>query len=332
MSRYTQGNRQRREGGFGGGTGHSQDDRGSQHWRQFSDDDRQRGGQGYRGERGWPDRDQQDNTEWQSQGQESGGSWYGDDEHGSGGNSGWSGNQDSWQGQGYGYGGQQSGYPGQGYSRGNSGRQSMGRGDDAYGGFGSWQGMSHGGSHHGQGGFGGRSQNYAGQGYGGGAQNYGGQGYGGGSQNYGGQGYGGGSQGYGGQSYGSSQNYGGSSGTKNRGPKGYQRSDERLKEDVCERLSRTSHIDASEVSVEVQNGKVTLTGTVPQRGMKHSIEDLVDQCMGVKDIENRVQVSRESNTNDTQSGKRSGSQSGSGSSQSSTSSATGSSASSRKDH
>jgi hypothetical protein len=76
-----------------------------------------------------------------------------------------------------------------------------------------------------------------------------------------------------------------------RGPKGYQRSDERLKEDISERLMAMGHrIDASEVTVEVQDGKVTLEGTVPERRMKHAIEDLVDDCMGVKDIDNRVRV------------------------------------------
>lgn len=76
-----------------------------------------------------------------------------------------------------------------------------------------------------------------------------------------------------------------------RGPKGYQRSDERLKEDVCERLMwRGDEIDASEVSVEVNEGVVTLHGAVPERSMKHAIEDIVADCMGVKDIENRIRV------------------------------------------
>ena len=76
-----------------------------------------------------------------------------------------------------------------------------------------------------------------------------------------------------------------------RGPKGYQRSDERLKEDICERLMNADHIDAGDVSVEVKDGKVSLEGTVSQRRMKHAIEDIVDDCIGVKDIDNRVRVS-----------------------------------------
>lgn len=74
------------------------------------------------------------------------------------------------------------------------------------------------------------------------------------------------------------------------GPKGYKRSDERLKEDVCERLMRDPRVDASDVSVEVHEGKVSLTGNVPERSMKHTVEDIVDSCMGVSDIDNRVRV------------------------------------------
>lgn len=75
-----------------------------------------------------------------------------------------------------------------------------------------------------------------------------------------------------------------------RGPKGYQRSDERLKEDICERLWAAYHIDSSEVTVEVKAGKVSLEGSVPNRYMKHSIEDIVDSTPGVVDIDNRVRV------------------------------------------
>ena len=50
-----------------------------------------------------------------------------------------------------------------------------------------------------------------------------------------------------------------------RGPKGYQRSDERLKEEVCEQLTADPDVDASDVEVSVQNGEVTLEGTVHTR-------------------------------------------------------------------
>jgi hypothetical protein len=76
------------------------------------------------------------------------------------------------------------------------------------------------------------------------------------------------------------------------GPKGYQRSDERLREVISERLMDASYIDSSDVSVAVSGAKVMLEGTVPERRMKHAIEDLADACPGVLDIENRIQVKR----------------------------------------
>ena len=48
-----------------------------------------------------------------------------------------------------------------------------------------------------------------------------------------------------------------------RGPEGLPRSDERLREDISERLMQAYDIDSSEVTVQVQGGKVVLEGTVP---------------------------------------------------------------------
>jgi osmotically-inducible protein OsmY len=55
-----------------------------------------------------------------------------------------------------------------------------------------------------------------------------------------------------------------------KGPRGYQRSDERVFEDVCDRLTDDPRVDASDVEVRVENGEVTLTGTVRSRVEKHA--------------------------------------------------------------
>jgi osmotically-inducible protein OsmY len=75
-----------------------------------------------------------------------------------------------------------------------------------------------------------------------------------------------------------------------RGPKGYTRSDERIREDVCERLSDNDEVDASEIEVQVKDRKVTLIGTVQNRRMKHIAEDLAEAVSGVDDVENRITV------------------------------------------
>jgi len=74
------------------------------------------------------------------------------------------------------------------------------------------------------------------------------------------------------------------------GPKNYARSDERIRELICERVMQNLSIDVSDVSVDVRGGRVTLSGTVPHRLMRHAIEDVVDRCWGVQDIENNLRV------------------------------------------
>lgn len=77
---------------------------------------------------------------------------------------------------------------------------------------------------------------------------------------------------------------------RGRGPKGYQRSDERLKEVICERLTEAPDIDASDITIRCKDGIVILEGSIADRRMKHRVEDLVDDCYGVKDIENHIRV------------------------------------------
>lgn len=77
---------------------------------------------------------------------------------------------------------------------------------------------------------------------------------------------------------------------RGRGPKGYTRSDERLSEVICELLAEDPHVDASGVHVDVKDARVTLTGHVSDRWSKYQLEELIDQCVGVKEIENQVRV------------------------------------------
>lgn len=77
---------------------------------------------------------------------------------------------------------------------------------------------------------------------------------------------------------------------RGRGPKGYRRSDERIKEDVNDRLSDDYYIDASDVEVSVSNTEVTLTGTVNSREDKRRAEDIAESVSGVTNVENRLRV------------------------------------------
>lgn len=77
---------------------------------------------------------------------------------------------------------------------------------------------------------------------------------------------------------------------RRRTPRNYTRPDERIKDEICERLYHRHDLDLRDVSVSVREGMVTLDGAVRERWMKHAIEDLADDCMGVRDVENRVRV------------------------------------------
>ena len=76
-----------------------------------------------------------------------------------------------------------------------------------------------------------------------------------------------------------------------RGPKGYQRSDERIREDVSDRLMEHPDLDASEIEVKVSKGVVTLTGGVDSRWDKRLAEDIADAVSGVRDVMNQLSVS-----------------------------------------
>jgi osmotically-inducible protein OsmY len=87
--------------------------------------------------------------------------------------------------------------------------------------------------------------------------------------------------------------YGDESSHHGKGPKRYTRSDERIHEEICERLTRHPLIDASLMEVHVEKGEATLTGEVLDRRMKHMAEDVVDEVHGVKEIHNQLKVVRD---------------------------------------
>ncbi|WP_051246744.1 BON domain-containing protein [Thermomonas fusca] len=74
------------------------------------------------------------------------------------------------------------------------------------------------------------------------------------------------------------------------GPSSYTRSDERIREDLNERLMDDDFVDARNITVEVQNGTVNLNGSVDERWEKHRAEDLADGCSGVREVRNNIRV------------------------------------------
>ena len=73
-----------------------------------------------------------------------------------------------------------------------------------------------------------------------------------------------------------------------RGPRGYQRSDARIQEDVNDQLTDDPWLDATDIEVSVTGGEVTLGGTVAERGDKYRAEDLADEVAGVTHVQNNL--------------------------------------------
>ncbi|MBL8772748.1 MAG: BON domain-containing protein [Phenylobacterium sp.] len=75
-----------------------------------------------------------------------------------------------------------------------------------------------------------------------------------------------------------------------KGPRTWVRTDERLCEEVSERLMEDRLIDASEVEISVADGTVTLTGHVPGASDVTHAEMLARQTPGVTAVINRLVV------------------------------------------
>lgn len=77
-----------------------------------------------------------------------------------------------------------------------------------------------------------------------------------------------------------------------RGPRGYRRSDERIREDICDRLTRHGRIDATDITITVANGEVTLEGEVDSREGKRLAEEVAESVDGVREVTNHLKTHR----------------------------------------
>ena|SRR5688500_499833 len=77
---------------------------------------------------------------------------------------------------------------------------------------------------------------------------------------------------------------------KGKGPRNYKRSDDRIKEIVCDMLCDNPDLDASNIEVDVKDSEVILTGEVQDRSAKRLAEDLAEGVAGVSNVQNRIHV------------------------------------------
>lgn len=74
------------------------------------------------------------------------------------------------------------------------------------------------------------------------------------------------------------------------GPRNYNRSDERIQDDVNDRLTWHGYLDARDIEVKVNDGLVTLDGSVDSRRAKRMAENIADNVSGVKDVNNNLSI------------------------------------------
>src|SRR5215207_7748252 len=77
---------------------------------------------------------------------------------------------------------------------------------------------------------------------------------------------------------------------RGRGPKNYRRTDDRLREEVCDRLTDNEWLDASDVEVNVVAAEVILTGMVDSRYAKRLAENIAESVSGVSNVQNNLRV------------------------------------------
>lgn len=75
-----------------------------------------------------------------------------------------------------------------------------------------------------------------------------------------------------------------------RGPRGYQRSDDRIREEINDRLTAHGLIDATDIECRAANGEVTLTGFVDSRAAKRAAEDVAEDVHGVRQVHNQLRI------------------------------------------
>ena len=75
-----------------------------------------------------------------------------------------------------------------------------------------------------------------------------------------------------------------------KGPRGYQRSDERILEDVIHALTDSPDVDASDIDVKVERGEAYLYGWVDERRQKRAATSVSEGVRGVADVFNSIRI------------------------------------------
>ena len=79
-----------------------------------------------------------------------------------------------------------------------------------------------------------------------------------------------------------------------KGPNGWERSDEHIRDDVCSSLTRHRDVDPSDIEIGVVHGTVILNGTIADAVQKRLVESIVSGVVGVREIQSEIHVESDS--------------------------------------
>jgi hypothetical protein len=77
-----------------------------------------------------------------------------------------------------------------------------------------------------------------------------------------------------------------------KGPRNYQRSSDRIQDDICQLFTRDRHLDPSFIEVNVIGDEVHLEGFVDSRLSKWRAEDIAAEVPGVNKVINQLKLRR----------------------------------------
>jgi len=77
-----------------------------------------------------------------------------------------------------------------------------------------------------------------------------------------------------------------------RRPRGEQRSDERIKAEIKDLLSSLGELDSDEIQVDVNEGIVTLSGSVNSSYEKQTAERVTENVFSVLGVNNQLKINR----------------------------------------
>lgn len=68
------------------------------------------------------------------------------------------------------------------------------------------------------------------------------------------------------------------------------RNDKRIKKEVAARLEHNSRIDSSDITIEVSDGVVSLSGTLPSLSISMAAVEDAEKVAGVRQVNNNLKV------------------------------------------